>query len=58
MRSEHRIARFGWAGLLSRAMIRNATKEKMRVPPASPSRPSVRLTPLLIATIAKAANAM
>ena len=58
MRSAHRRARFGWAGLLRRAMIRKATNEKTSVPPARPSRPSVRLTPLLMATIANAAKAM
>ena len=36
--------------------IRNATKAKTSVPPARPSRPSVMFTPLLAATIAKAAN--
>ncbi len=40
------------------AMMRNETKAKTRVPPASPSRPSVRFTPLVMATIAKAANTM
>ncbi len=58
MRRAQSTARFGCAGLLSRAMIRNATKAKTSVPPASPSRPSVRFTPLLMATMANAAKAM
>ena len=49
-------ARFGWWGTLSRAMMRNATKAKTSVPPASPSSPSVMFTPLLAAMIAKAAK--
>ena len=39
-------------------MMRNATKAKISVPPASPSRPSVMFTPLLAATIANAAKMM
>ena len=39
-------------------MTRYATKAKTSVPPARPSSPSVRLTPLLMATMAKAAKAM
>ena len=56
MRIAHRRARFGWWGTLSRAMIMYATKANASVPPASPSRPSVMLTPLLVATIANAAK--
>ena len=56
MISAHSSARFGWAGTLSRAMIMYATKAKTSVPPASPSRPSVMLTPLAAATMANAAN--
>ncbi len=37
-------------------MIMKATNAKISVPPASPSRPSVRLTPLLAPVMAPAAN--
>ena len=56
MMSAHRNARFGWAGTLRSAMSMNATNAKASVPPASPSRPSVMLTPFDAATIANAAN--
>ncbi len=56
--SAHSTARFGWVGSLSRATNTNATKAKTSVPPARPSRPSVMLTPLAVATIANAAKAM
>ena len=56
MISAHSRARLAWVGTLSRAMSMYATKAKTSVPPARPSRPSVRLTPLAAATIANAAN--
>ena len=43
-------------GALSRAMIMYATNAKTSVPPDSPSRPSVMLTPFAAATMAKVAN--
>ena len=49
---EVRLGRARSAG----ATIRNATKAKTSVPPASPSRPSVMFTPLLAAMIANAAK--
>ena len=55
----HRTARFGWAsGTLSSGDDHVATNAKMSMPPARPSSPSVMLTPLLVATMAKAANRM
>ena len=54
----HRMPRFTWFGTLSRAMSMNATKAIATVPPARPSRPSVMLTPLAVATIANAAKKM
>ena len=58
MISAHRSAICGWAGTLSRAMIRNETNANASVPPASPSRPSVMLTPFEDAKIANAAKKM
>ncbi len=54
MISAHRMARLVCPP--SRAMIMYATKAKMSVPPARPSRPSVKFTPLLVATIVNAAK--
>ncbi len=56
MMSAHIRARFDWFGVLSSAMSMNATNEMASVPPESPSSPSVRLTPLAVATMAKAAK--
>ena len=56
MMSAHSTPRFAWLGTLSSAMIMYATNAKMSVPPASPSRPSVRFTPLLAPMIAPAAK--
>ncbi len=47
--------RFGWFGTFRIAMNMNARNAKTSVPPASPSRPSVRFTPLLVPTIATTA---
>ena len=58
MISAHSRARLTCWGTLNSAMSMKATNENARVPPASPSRPSVRLTPFAMATIANAANAM
>ena len=58
MISAHSRARFGCAsGALSSAMSMYATKAMASVPPDSPSRPSVRFTPLAVATMANAPNA-
>jgi hypothetical protein len=62
MTRAQKTARFGCSSLIpgtcTRLMSRYATKLKMSTPPASPSRPSVRFTALLVPTMTNAMKPM